>query len=110
MSLGERHLMKRKRARASGFPTRMSVIKNALDILIYPIAIAGPIALLPQVIKLFTEHDAAGLALPTWALFGVLNCVWVLYGFVHQDRPIILTNTVLVFLNFAIVFGIVLYQ
>jgi len=110
MSLGVRHLSKRKKARLSGFPTRTSVLKNALDILIYPIALAGPLALLPQVIKLYTTKDVAAFALPTWSLFVVFNAIWFLYGIVHKDMPIILTNIVLACLNFTIVLGILLYS
>jgi uncharacterized protein with PQ loop repeat len=110
MSLGLRHVEKRKKARLSGFPTRSSVLKNALDILIYPLAIGGPLAMLPQVIQLYSERNASGLALPTWVLFLCFNAVWCMYGIVHKDRPIILTNMVLAALNFSVVAGILLFS
>jgi uncharacterized protein with PQ loop repeat len=110
MSLGVRHVARRRKARLKGFPTRTSVLKNALDILIYPIAIVGPLALLPQVIKLYTVQDAAGFSLATWLILGLLNLVWLYYGFVHRERPIIITNFMLGALNFAMVFGILLFR
>ena len=110
MSLGLRHVEKRKKERLSGFPTRSSILKNALDILIYPIAIGGPLAMLPQVIQLYSERDASSLALPTWVLFVCFNIIWFVYGIVHKDRPIILTNMVLAALNFSVVAGILLFR
>ena len=110
MSLGVRHVTRRKKARLKGFPTRESVLKNALDILIYPVAIGAPLALLPQVIKLYTTQDPSGLALSTWLILALLNLVWLLYGRVHREHPIVLTNLMLGALNFAIVFGILLFR
>ncbi len=109
MSLGVRHVSRRKKARLSGLPTRASVFKNVLDILIYPIAIAAPLALLPQVVQVYITQDASSLALPTWLILGLLNVTWTFYGFAHREWPIILTNAMLAALNFAVVIGIVLY-
>jgi len=110
MSLGVRHVTRRRKARLKGFPTRTSVLKNALDVLIYPIAIVGPLALLPQVIKLYTVRAAEGFSLATWLILGLLNLIWLYYGFVHRERPIIITNLMLGGLNFAMVFGVLLFR
>ncbi|MBP9711120.1 MAG: hypothetical protein KBD50_02600 [Candidatus Pacebacteria bacterium] len=109
MSLGVRHVSKRRKARLAGLPTRSSVLKNALDLLIYPVAIAAPLALFPQVLQVYQTKDASSLALPTWLILGILNVVWMFYGVVHKERPIVLTNVMLALLNFAVVVGIVLY-
>ena len=100
MSLGLRHWSRRKKA---GY-------KHVLDILIYPAAIAGPLALLPQAVQLYTTHDASGLSLATWAVLVCLNLLWLLYGLVHREYPIVLTNAALAVLNFAVVWGILLYR
>ena len=100
----------KKTRRAKGFPTKTSVLKDALDILMYPVAIIAPLALLPQVIKLYTSQDPSGLALSTWLILGFLNIIWLVYGHVHREPPITLTNFMLGVLNFAIVFGILLFR
>src|SRR3989338_7497972 len=106
MSLGVRHVSRRRKARLAGLPTRTSVIKTALDVIIYPVAIAAPLALLPQVIQVYKTQDVSSLSLPTWLILGILNIVWLLYGFVHRDKPIMLTNAILAVLNFVIVAAI----
>jgi MtN3 and saliva related transmembrane protein len=110
MSLGVRHISRRRKSRLSGLPTRGSILKNALDLLIYPVAIAAPLALLPQVIQIYQTRDTGSLALPTWFILGSLNLVWLVYGLVHRDKPIMLTNLMLACMNFAVVVGIVLYS
>jgi len=110
MSLGVRHISRRRKARAKSASVGASTLKRALDVLIYPIAVVGPLALLPQVIKLYTTQDSGSLSLPTWLILGLLNLTWLFYGLVHKEQPIVLTNLILVVLNFSIVFGILLYR
>lgn len=86
------------------------MLKTALDIIIYPVAVLAPVALLPQVVQLYVTKDASSLALPTWLVLGLLNLVWFYYGLVHKERPIIITNAMLAVLNFAVVVGILLYR
>jgi uncharacterized protein with PQ loop repeat len=108
--LGLRHLYQRKKRLSGEEQTVKTVVQmSGLDLLIYFAAIAGPLALLPQVFKLYTSHDAAGLALPTWLMFGALNSLWIFYGYKHKEKPIVITNSMLLVLNFTIVFGILLF-
>ncbi len=108
--LGLRHLHQRKKKLKKEASTVKSVARlTALDVLIYLAAVAAPLALLPQALKLYTTHDAAGLALPTWVILGVLNLLWLVYGYKHRENPIMITNVALMILNFSIAMGIVLY-
>ena len=102
MNFGFHHLQKRKRVRGH----RLSF----LDRIIYCAAILSPLALVPQVVTIFTTHNASSFYLPTWLLFSVINCLWIVYGIQHRERPIVLTNMLLALLNFIIVIGILLYR
>ena len=112
MSLGVRHVTRRrKKARKErGFPTRTSVLKDAVEILIYPIAFLAPLALVPQVWQLYATQDATSLALSTWLVLGFLNLLWIFYAWVHRERPVMITNVMFGFLNFAIAFGVILFR
>jgi uncharacterized protein with PQ loop repeat len=108
--LGLRHLHQRKKKLKREAPTIKSAARlTALDVLIYLAAVAAPLALLPQALKLYTTHDAAGLALPTWVILGMLNLLWLMYGYKHRENPIMITNMALGVINFSIAFGIILY-
>jgi len=93
-----------------GFPTRTSVLKDAVEILIYPIAFVAPLALVPQVWQLYATQDATSLALSTWLVLGFLNLLWIFYAWVHRERPVMITNVMFGFLNFAIAFGVILFR
>lgn len=110
MSLGVRHVSRRRRARRKTSFLNTQPLKEALDVFIYPVAVFGPFALLPQVYTLYTTQSAGSLSLPTWLILSLLNLVWLMYGTVHREWPIIVTNLVLAFLNFSIVFGILLFR
>lgn len=109
--LGLRHLHQRKKNIEKGPQTvRAVIVKTKLDLLIYVAAFVGPLALLPQVFNLYATHQTAGLFLPTWAMLGVLNGIWIWYGRVHRARPIVITNTALMLLNFSVALGILWFR
>lgn len=108
--LGLRHLHQRRKRIAEGSPTVKSALNKAkIDLLIYIAAFVGPLALLPQVLNVYVTRDASGLFLPTWFMFGALNFLWILYGRVHREKPIVITNSALMVLNFSVAIGILLF-
>jgi MtN3 and saliva related transmembrane protein len=50
------------------------------------------IAFLPQVIKTWKMRSAKDLSLSTFSLFFVGVALWLVYGLMSHDLPIILTN------------------
>jgi uncharacterized protein with PQ loop repeat len=81
-----------------------------LDLIMYPIAIVAPLALVPQVYKLYSTQEAEGYALTTWVILGCVGLMWVWYGRVHREWPIIIANLMFASLHLAIVVGILLYS
>lgn len=83
--------------------------KRILDYLMYGVGIFAPIALVPQILELYTTRSGEGLALSTWALFVLFNILWTAYGVVHKDIHIFFANALMILFNGAIVVGILLY-
>lgn len=102
MSLDLTHLHRRKKLGKR--------FGGALDKAVYGAAIIAPFALVPQIIQLYTTKDAGVLSLPTWAILGTVNCLWLVYGIYHRESPITITNALLALFNFTIVLGILLYR
>lgn len=102
MSFGLKHLRQRKKSGKR--------FGSALDKAVYGAAIIAPFALVPQVIQLYTTKDPGSLSLPTWAILGAVNCLWLVYGIYHRESPITITNALLALFNFTIVLGILLYR
>lgn len=85
-------------------------VRSWFDYFMYAVAMATPLVLLPQVLRLFADKTAAGLSIETWFLLGCLNVFWIVYGLAHREPPIYLGNFLVGILNFIIVYGIILYR
>jgi len=78
--------------------------KNRLDKIIYFIAIIGPLMFLPQIIKIWMEQDAQNISLITWSTYLIFGFLWLLYGIVHKEKPIIFANILWIILDAIIIF------
>lgn len=102
-----RHLARRKKKIKKETQTVRSAVKLAwLDVLIYFASVMGPLATLPQVLQLYITHDARGLSLLSWCMYGLLNLVWIFYGYKHREKPIVITNIAMLCLNVLVAAGI----
>lgn len=80
------------------------------DIMITYGGLVGSMVSLPQLLKIWIEHDSAGVSLITWCGFFFANFVWFIYGIVHNEKPVIFAHMLGIPLSFAIVVGILLYR
>ncbi len=85
-------------------------LQRRYDYFMYTVGILAPLAVLPQVTKLFVYRDAHGLALITWLLLGLINILWICYAFMHREYPILIANIGMGILNFTMVAGILIYR
>lgn len=76
----------------------------------YAVAILSPLATVPQIYDVFVHRNVAGLSLISWILYGVLNIVWIAYGLIHKEAPIVISNVIFALLNFSIAFGVVIFR
>lgn len=107
---GRHHLHVRKRI-ASGEPyPHPDALKRFFDRLILFVALVGPLATLPQVYQVFSTRSVEGLSLITWALWMCGSVAWAVYGFVHKEPPIYLSNIIHTTLQGSVVAAILLYS
>ena len=83
--------------------------KRFLDYLMYGVGIVSPIALVPQILQIYTTHSATGVSLSTWILIAFFNSLWALYGAVHKDKQLFFANAFVVLFDLIIVVGLLLY-
>jgi uncharacterized protein with PQ loop repeat len=109
-SSGLHHISKRKRVhkKLEQYPHPQKWIR-ALDKLLIFIAVLGPLLALPQVLKIFIYKSAEGVSFISWLSWLFLGIPWLLYGFVHKEKPIIVAYILWTFMHFAVVLGILLY-
>jgi uncharacterized protein with PQ loop repeat len=108
---GLHHISKRKRVakKLEAYPSRKFWIRF-LDKLLVIIAIVGPLTALPQVWNVFINKSVVGLALSSWSLWAFFNLFWLAYGFVHKEKPIIITYFLWFLVNASVAIGILLYS
>jgi len=76
----------------------------------YGVGVLAPLALLPQVIQIYTTKSASGISLATWMLLASFSVLWVLYGVAHKDKPIIIAHVLFAILNMLVAVGALLYS
>lgn len=102
------HLRKRRADDYEPFPAR-SAWKRALDRVVLCVGVIGPIATAPQIYKIYAFQNAAGVSALSWGIWALLDIPWIIYGFVHRERPIILTYTLWLIINTIVCVGAILY-
>ncbi len=86
------HLSKRKRVnkKLEVYPSPRFFIKW-LDKLLILIAVIGPLMALPQLFLVYSAKDATGISALSWGSWAFMNIIWLAYGIVHKEKPIIVT-------------------
>ena len=68
------------------------------------------ISLLPQLIKMLREKKAEDISLPMLFILIVGLAGWIVYGFLKEDYPIIITNCFSFVVNFLIIILSFMYR
>jgi MtN3 and saliva related transmembrane protein len=61
-------------------------------------------SLVPQVIKTYKSRSAEDLSLKMFSLFSLGVLLWLIYGFINKDLPIILANGFTLMLALTLLF------
>ena len=96
------------RRRNEPFPAHTMWLR-ALDIVVYIAGIVGPLATIPQVLQIYTTHNAAGVSFITWGAYALFDIPWIIYAFVHREPPLIVCYVLWFLFNSAVAIGVLLY-
>ena len=109
-SLGRHHLESRKRLykNLAIFPHK-DKLRNFVNKFIYIMATIMPIFTITQVYKIWYYQNAAGVSIIAWSAYLFATIVWLTYGILHEEKPIIYSNAIAMVVNFVIVLGIIFY-
>ena len=80
-----------------------------LDKLTFIVGIIGPFTVLPQIYKIFINHQAEGVSALSWALIFAVTLPWVFYGFAHKEKPIIFSFILWEVMNLLVMIGALIY-
>jgi uncharacterized protein with PQ loop repeat len=110
MNIGRhhQHLRKRVYSNMEEYP-HPDKLKNFVDKLVYFAGIVGVLMTLPQIWLIYFGKTAVGLSLISWISYWIIGMIWLFYGIIHKERPIIVLNIMWFFLYLAIIIGIFIY-
>lgn len=87
----------------------MVEMKNSYEWLGFVAGILTTSSFLPQALKTWRSRSAADFSWPYLVLFGTGVALWGVYGWLDQDKALILANGVTLLLFLVIVFTKALY-
>ncbi len=104
------HLYARKRIhqKHEKYPHPTKFVRY-LDRLVLSLAVIGPMFDLPQLFKIYRDKSAGDVSFLTWFLFAFFAIPWLIYGIVHKEKPIIISYSLWIVIDTAIVVGILMY-
>ena len=83
---------------------------RVLDSIVYVAGVLGPIFTLPQVLQIYSTHQADGVSALSFFMWALLDVPWIVYGLAHRERPIVYTYALWFLANATVAVGAVIYQ
>lgn len=84
-------------------------LKRNIDRLVYASVIIIPLLNIHQIYKIWIYQDASGVSVITWFGFAVFAVVWLIYGIIHKEKPLIFLNIGLIITQVLIAIGALIY-
>lgn len=80
-----------------------------IDKCIYVIGLLSVAANLPQLWDIWVTKNTSGVSIISWTGFFIGSIFWFGYGWLHKEKPIMVINGLLVFVQAGIVIGLLMY-
>ena len=101
------HLRKQASKKLEAYPHPVTW-KRWLDRTVYVTGVLGPLMTLPQVLNVWESKSTSGVSPETWINYSVYSAIWIVYGFAHKEKPIILSNGLFFIFNALVAIGTLL--
>jgi MtN3 and saliva related transmembrane protein len=91
------------------FPSK-DPFKRFLDRLIFVVGFLGPLFTIPQLVNVWIAKQVAGVSFASWAAYAALDIVWIVYGFVHKEKPIVFAYMLWFIANAGVAIGVLVVR
>lgn len=65
-----------------------------------------PIATIPQILEIWQHKNIEGVSMLTWFFYMLTSCVWLIYGIIRKDKPLIVSGVLWVASQGLVVIGL----
>jgi MtN3 and saliva related transmembrane protein len=83
---------------------------NITDVVGLFAGICVTISVIPQILKVWKTKKVRQISLLTFSVLTFGIAIWVVYGILKNDLPIIITNSISLLLNLIMVYFIIYYE
>jgi MtN3 and saliva related transmembrane protein len=83
---------------------------NITDVVGLFAGICVTISVIPQILKVWKTKKVKQISLLTFSVLTFGIAIWVVYGILKNDLPIIITNSISLLLNLLMVYFIIYYE
>lgn len=104
-----RNLRKRVHSKKQSFPHPNKAIAW-FDRFIILVGLVSALATIPQVLQIWIGQDASGVSALTWSYYAFGSFMFLIYGFIHRELPLIISYSAAVLLYILIVIGTIMYS
>ncbi len=108
MHLGPYHQFLRRRGMVPKLKHKTAL--RLVDMLAYTASTLSLIFTLDQGRIIWATHSAGSVSLLSWFFYTISASVWLLYGYIHKDRVLMITNTAWVAFSLFVLVGVIVYQ
>lgn len=108
MQLGPHHL--RQRRGKPRFRFGAIGLLATIDTFAYVASFLSLFFTLDQARIIWLGHNASGVSGITWVFYTISSVVWYIYGRVHRDRVLSITNFIWIALSLIVLIGIYIYH
>lgn len=98
------------RLKKKHLPTKKShgEVAKTMDHFMYFIALIAPIMTIPQLTQVWVDKSVHGISIWTWGAYAFVSALWLVYGAIHKEKPMMLTQALLLVLDSSIVVGVLI--
>ncbi|MDO8591358.1 MAG: SemiSWEET family transporter [bacterium] len=85
---------------------KQKTTKNYFEKFMLVFATIEPLATIPQIYQIWFSEDSSGVSLATWIFYTITSCIWLVYGIMRKDKPIIVSGVLWTSTQAVVVIGI----
>src|SRR5215469_4445375 len=88
---------------------QMSLQRKVIKRSIFIIAIIQPLSTVPQVVAVYSRHNASSISIISWILYVIFDLCWLWYGIDEKQKAIIVSAVTFSILETLVVIGALMY-
>ncbi len=84
--------------------------QTAIDRSMLLVGSITPLATIPQIIAIYSAQSVENLAVFTWILYDLSSILFLSYAIVHKLTPLIISSTLWIIVDSAVVIGWIIFH